>query len=76
MSQKGLLITGIVLAVVFFLLLVGSLVACCLQRRRAHKHRQVDEEHALQRVIVPITEPAPVRRTTIEQKVDRRQFGN
>lgn len=79
MSEKGVIIAGIVVAVVVFLLFVGSIVAYCLQKRRARMHKQVDEEHTLQRVIVPQTEDhvqAATRRMTMEDKCERREFGH
>lgn len=79
MSEKGVIIASIVAAVAVFLLFVGSIVAYCLQKRRARMHKQVDEEHTLQRVIVPETQEqaqAATRRMTMEDKCERREFGH
>lgn len=79
MSQQGVIIAGIVAAVIIFLLFVGSIVAYFLQKRRARKHQKVDEELALPRVIVPETQEEQARATrrmTIEDKCERREFGH
>lgn len=76
--MRGALIAGIVGAVVISLLLAGSIVALVMQRRRGGKARRADEEHAMDIVLPKTAEQARagVRTNTMQNKMERRVFGN